>query len=167
MSVQTQEDPGSGLDVRPPYRVRQLTIEDGMDIAMWRYPGPWAVYDSLEPPHVDEGYWAVKDATDRLVGFCCFGEPARVPGFAEDPDALDVALGMQPQLVGRGLGQEFARAVVDYAHRVADGRRLRCVVAEWNEPGQHSAEAAGFTPVGRHEVPGGARVSSYLVYAQD
>ena len=38
-----------------PYRVDALSIEDGMAMAMWRYPGPWAVYDSLEAPRARRG----------------------------------------------------------------------------------------------------------------
>jgi [ribosomal protein S18]-alanine N-acetyltransferase len=150
--------------VTPPYRVDALSIEDGMDMAMWPYPGPWAVYDSLEAPRSDEGWWAVRDAEGALVGFCCFGEAARVPGLPEDPARLDVALGLRPDLVGRGLGPAFVGTVVEHAERVADGRRLRCVVPIWNEAGRRAAETAGFVVAGAHEVPGGAPVASYLVF---
>ena len=44
-----------------PYRVDALSIEDG-----WPWPfGPTpavGVYDSLEAPPPDEGWWAVRDA---------------------------------------------------------------------------------------------------------
>jgi [ribosomal protein S18]-alanine N-acetyltransferase len=135
--------------VTPPYRVDALSIEDGMDMAMWRYPGPWAVYDSLEAPRPDEGYWAVRDAEGELVGFCCFGEAARV---------------LRPDLVGQGLGPRFVRTVVEHAETVAEGRRLRCVVPTWNEAGRRAAETAGFAVAGAHEIPGGAAVASYLVF---
>jgi [ribosomal protein S18]-alanine N-acetyltransferase len=148
----------------PPYQVDALSIEDGLELASWRYPAPWAVHDSLEAPPPDEGYWAVRDAAGRLTGFCCFGEAARVPGLAADPGRLDVALGLRPDLVGRGLGPEFVRAVVGHAERVASGRRLRCVVPAWNEAGRRAAETAGFALAGAHEVPGGAAVASYLVF---
>jgi ribosomal-protein-alanine N-acetyltransferase len=147
----------------PPYRVDAFTIEDGMEMAMWPYPGPWAVFDSLEPPPPDEGYWAVRDADGQLTGFCCFGEAARVPGLPSDPAKLDVALGLRPDLVGRGLGPAFVRTVVEHAERVAEGRRLRCVVPTWNEAGRRAAETAGFAVTGAHDVPGGAAVASYLV----
>lgn len=148
-----------------PLSVQELQIEDGMDLAMWRTPGPWAVSDSLEPPELDEGYWAVRDAEGQLVGYCCFGESARVPGLPADPAALDVALGLRPDLVGRGLSNTLAATVVERARSVAADRALRCVVAEWNEPGRHAAQNAGFTVSGAHRVPGGAAVSSYLVYS--
>ena len=89
----TPSDRTVTAEPRLPFTVGELSIEDGMDLAMWRTPGPWAVNDSLEPPLPDEGYWAVRDADGQLVGYCCFGEAARVPGLRNDPTMLDVALG--------------------------------------------------------------------------
>ena len=133
-------------------RVRQLTIEDGEAIAMWRYPGAWAVYDALEPPRPDEGYWAVVDSADDLVGFCCLGSAARLPGQPEDPTLLDVAIGMRPDLVGHGLGPALGRAAVAYARSVAPDRRLRTTLPEWNAAGIAVAEQAGFTRSGDYEM---------------
>lgn len=147
-----------------PYHVGELSVEDGMDIAMWKTPGPWRIQDSLETPRPDEGYWAVRDATQQLIGFCCFGEDARVPGLAANPATLDVALGLAPQLTGRRLSHEFAAAVVAHGRVVAADRRLRCIVASWNAAGRRTAEAVGFQVVGFHEVRGGAATASYFVF---
>lgn len=137
-----------------PLHVRPLTIDDGMDIAMWRYPGPWAVYDSLEAPRPDEGYWAVCDAAGRLVGFCCLGDAARPAGLDAAPGTLDVAIGIRPQIAGQGWGAELGRTAVAYAGEVSDGRRIRCAVREWNDRGLDAARAAGFEPTGEHEAAG-------------
>jgi len=150
--------------VVPPYSVRDLSIEDGLDIAMWKTPGPWAVEDSLQPPRADEGYWGVRDARGALIGFCCFGQAARVPGLEGSPSVLDVALGLRPELTGQGLSRPFAAAVIDHAVSIADDRSLRCVVAEWNEAGRRITEAVGFRLTGYHETHGGAAVVSYFVY---
>ncbi len=147
-----------------PYHVTELTVEDGMDIAMWRTPGPWAVQDSLEPPRPDEGFWSVRDATDHLMGYCCFGEKARPLGLDYAPGKLDVALGMDPQLSGQHLSRDFAAAVVSHAREVADSRRLRCAVPLWNAVGRRTAEAAGFQLVGSHEVKGGRTLMTFFVY---
>ena len=149
---------------RTPYRITELSIEDGLDIAMWRAPGPWAVQDSLEPPRPDDGYWAVRDADDRLIGFCCLGEPARAPSLRADPAVLDVALGLAPQLTGRRLSHDFAAAVVAHARAVAGDRGLRCTVASWNTVGRKTAEAVGFRATGIHEAPSGSTVAFYLVF---
>lgn len=156
----TQQPP----PVTPPLHIDALTVEDGLDIAMWRAPGPWAVEDSLVAPRPDDGFWAVRDTTGFLVGYCCFGERARPVGLPAEPGTLDVALGLDPRLSGTGLTRVFARAVVDHGREVADERRLRCAVASWNGVGRHTAEAVGFREVGRHEVTGGRSVTTYRVY---
>ena len=152
--------------VTSPYNVGSLSIEDGMTMAMWQYPGPWGVADALEAPRADEGYWAVRDAGKDLIGFCCLGGAARVPGLSAAPNHLDVALGMRPDLVGQGLSREFARTVVDHALEVAEGRWLRCVVAEWNDAGRRAADYVGFKVSGVHYVPGGGAVGSYMIFTR-
>jgi RimJ/RimL family protein N-acetyltransferase len=169
VNATTAVPPGGGSPPEPvgPYHVDALSIEDGMDIAMWRSPGPWAVNDALEAPRADEGYWAIRAGGGELVGFCCFGEAARVPGLAPERASLDVAFGLRPDLVGRGLSAGVARAVVDHARRVAEGNRLRCVVATWNGAGRRATETAGFQVCGAHQIPGGGPTASFLVFAQD
>lgn len=149
---------------RTPYRVTELTIDDGLDIAMWPTPGPWAVQDSLQIPRSDEGYWAVRDAGNQLIGFCCLGEAARAPALPADPAVLDVALGLEPRLTGRRLSTDFAATVVAHARAVAGERGLRCSVASWNTVGRKTAEAVGFRATGIHEAPTGSTVAFYLVF---
>lgn len=131
-------------DPVPPLRVRQLTIEDGLAVAGWSRPGAWRIEDALEAPEPDEGYWAVVDASDRLLGFCCLGAAARVAGQPADEWVLDVAIGIRPQLAGRGWGGELGRAAVAYARAVALDRRVRTTVPAWNTAGRRAAEQSGF-----------------------
>jgi len=160
----------SGPRLRPipqlPFAVEELSIEDGMDLAMWQTPGPWSVNDQLEAPRPDEGYWAIRDREGVLVGYCCFGEAARVPGLASDPTMLDVAIGLRPDLVGHGLSEELARTGVEHASLVAGDRKLRSVVAQENAAGRRAAQKAGFRVSGAHEIAGGALVSSYLIFTK-
>ena len=136
-------------------RVRDLTAEDLDDIATWAYDGRWAVYDSdggrLDPAM---GYWAVAEGgldADRLVGFACLGEDARVPGLAEVEGVLDVGVGMRPDLVGQGRGPEFATTVLDFAATRGAGR-LRAVVQDWNERSLRLVVQLGFRRTGTHPV---------------
>lgn len=147
-----------------PYHVSKMSIEDGLDIAMWPTPGPWAVEDSLQTPRDDQGYWAVRDAKDLLIGYCCFDEAARPLGLGAKAGMLDVALGLSPTLTGRNLSRDFAATVVERARSVAEGRGLRCAVASWNAVGRHIAESVGFKLSGVHEVKGGSAVMSYFFY---
>ncbi|HEV2937123.1 MAG TPA: hypothetical protein VGY96_28730, partial [Streptosporangiaceae bacterium] len=97
-------DRAPGAPPVPPFHVRQLTIEDGLTLAASPHPGAWQVYDALEPFPPDEGYWAVADSQDCLLGFCCLGEPARAPGETGHPAVLDIAIGIRSDLSGRGWG---------------------------------------------------------------
>lgn len=135
-------------DLVAPFRVRQLTIEDGMALASWSSPGAWHIEDALAAPEPDEGYWAVADANDTLLGFCCLGAAARVPGAPADDRVLDVAIAIRPQFAGRGWSGKFGRAAVAYAGSVALDRKLRTTVPEWNEPGQRAALQSGFLQIG-------------------
>jgi enoyl-CoA hydratase/carnithine racemase/GNAT superfamily N-acetyltransferase len=135
---------GAGVAPKPPFRVRQLTVEDGLDLAMSPQPGAWQVYDALEPFPPDEGYWAVVDSNDRLMGYCCLGEAARAAEVPGEPTVLDLAIGIRPDLSGRGWGVELGRAAVAYARSVAAGRRVRTTVPGWNKVGIHVAGQCGF-----------------------
>ena len=125
-----------------------------MAMAMWSPPGPWALPDSVGDPPPDEGYWAVVDAAAALIGYCCLGDAARPAGLPGAPGRLDVAIGLRPDLTGRGLSDELGRVAVDYARSVSAGRGLRCAVAEENTVGLRAAGGVGFVAVGRHEVGG-------------
>ena len=136
----------------PSFRVRVLTADDGMAMAMWSRPGPWALHDEAAEPPPDEGYWAVVNEADDLVGYCCLGDAARPVGLAAAPDRLDVAIGLRPDLTGRGLSDELGRVAVDYARSVSAGRGLRCAVAADNAVGLHAASGVGFVAVTEHEI---------------
>jgi len=146
----------------PPFRVRQLTIEDGLTLAASPQPAAWQVYDALQPFPPDEGYWAVADSRDILLGFCCLGEPARAAGESGHTAVLDIAIGIRSDLSGRGWGAELGRAAVAYARSVAADRRLRTTVPGWNAVGLHVAEQSGFTRSGTLTLAG----RQYIVLEQ-
>lgn len=68
--------------------IRALTSSDAEAIASWRYPGPYSTYDFDEPPGLSGDTHAVTDV-EELIGYCCFGAPARVGGAEEQPGTLD------------------------------------------------------------------------------
>ncbi len=156
--------PPATVTPAPPYRVTELSIEDGMDIAMWRAPGPWAVQDSLEAPRPDEGFWAVRDSNDTLIGYCCFGKDARPLNHPATAGHLDVALGISPRFTGKHLSGEFAQIVIDRAREVSQGRTLRCVIPEWNAVGRYIAGVVGFRLAGAEELKGGSSVTTLHIY---
>jgi ribosomal-protein-alanine N-acetyltransferase len=134
--------------------VRLLTTVDAEQVAKWRYEGPWQVYDprpedGLITDH--EGYLAVAGVPgDRLIGFCCSGAEARVPGLSVHDGWLDVGVGMDPAWAGHGHGAEFGRAVLEHYRRQPGVRRLRAVVQAWNERSLRMTRSLGFHEAGEH-----------------
>jgi ribosomal-protein-alanine N-acetyltransferase len=99
------------------------------EILTWRYEPPYDIYnadpdeaESFIQALLDPGnaYHTFTDEHGNLVGYCCFGADARVPGGDYGADALDIGLGMRPDLTDQGRGFAFFAAIVDFA------RRRRC-----------------------------------------
>lgn len=129
-------------------------------IATWHYEAPYDVY-SLDTEDADQvvdcfldplnAYYAIVDQGGCLAGYCCFGPDARVPGGEYGTAALDVGLGVHPDLTGQGLGYVFVRAVLRFARREFAPTEYRVTVAEFNERAQRVWKASGFQPAERFE----------------
>lgn len=131
-------------------RVRPMTVRDAELVATWRYSGPCAVYDVTSAQSIIDDlpdYFAVTSG-ERLVGFCCVGHAARIPGLTEQVGVLDVGLGMDPELVGRGCGEEFGRTVLAFLTTTHPDHQLRAVVQDWNERSLRLTRRLGFEDAG-------------------
>jgi RimJ/RimL family protein N-acetyltransferase len=85
-----------------------------------------------------------------LIGFCCFGGEARVPGGDyTNPLALDVGLGLRPDQTGGGRGAAFVRAILEEGVRRHNPPRYRLTVAAFNERARRVYERVGFRPLSR------------------
>ena len=139
------------------FSLTPITRADAQAISRWRYDGPYSVYNGnpasvpslLEPRY---SYHSVRDDHRELVGYFCFGEDAQVAsgkrlGVYEVEPALDVGLGMRPDLTGRGLGAEFLRAGLQFAAGTYDPRVFRLTVATFNRRAIRVYERTGFEPV--------------------
>ena len=135
------------------YVLRPITRSDAEEISGWRYPEPYSSYDgnpSSVPGLLDPryNYHAVFDSTGDLVGYFCFGADATIPegrkrGLYGD-DALDVGLGMRPDLTGGGRGLEFVRAGLRFAGEEFSPPAFRLTVAAFNRRAVAVYERAGF-----------------------
>ena len=135
-------------------------------IAGWHYEPPYDIY-SLDGENVKElvqaflnpayHYYQVRDEAGEIVAYCCFGLDARVPGGDYTAEALDVGLGVRPDLTGQGLGSIFVGAVLDFARRTFAPAALRVTVAAFNRRALRVWQQAGFRSIQTFErVPDGA-----------
>lgn len=163
------------------FRFRPVTEADARAIAGWRYPAPHDFYDLdpegwwnlLDPAAgcvaVDLAAVAGPAPFDRAAGlggraglsgpagFAVFGAEARVRGAEEaglyGAAALDVGLGLRPDLTGQGLGVGFVEAVLDYAAARFDPPAFRLSVAAFNERAIRTYHRVGFAAVGSCTSP--------------
>jgi RimJ/RimL family protein N-acetyltransferase len=128
--------------------VAPLSAEQASEIRAWRYPGRYATYDVTEPIDAEQGFFAVLDGGE-LIGYCCFGAGARVPGVEPEEGVLDVGYGLRPDLMGQGRGRAFVAAILDFGRARYRPRRLRMSILRWNARSRNAALRQGFAISGR------------------
>ena len=125
----------------------KLTFEpmdaDGFaETESWRYPPPYDFYDGDADPVLNpERYFAARDESGEIVGFLYFEE--RGP-------RLEYGLGLRPDLVDRGLGDEFFHAGLEYGRERYKPEVVQLSVAKFNDRARIVYERAGFRVVGEH-----------------
>lgn len=139
------------------YTLAPISRADAEEISRWRYDEPYSVYNGdrgsvdslLEPRFL---YHAVRDEREDLAGYFCFGDDARVSagrrlGLYEIEPALDVGLGMRPDLTGHGRGEEFVLSGLRFARETYSPPAFRLTVATFNRRAIRVYERVGFEPV--------------------
>jgi len=132
-----------------PLHIEPMTPERADLVVTWRHPPPYATYDVtpgerenlLDPAY---RYHAVIE-DGALIGYCCFGADAQVPGGTYREGELEVGWGMRPDLMGQGRGRAFAAVILEYAERTYQPPALGLTLAEFNGRSQAVAERHGFS----------------------
>lgn len=138
--------------------IASMSQDDAEEIAHWRYEPPYDFYDAdadhrdlaelLDPLLRGDKYFSARDATGELIGYF---------GLVQNEDVVGVGVGLRPDLTGRGLGQPYLEAGLEFARERFDARRFRLSVAAFNERAITVYERAGFvrTRTFDHETNGG------------
>ncbi|NLE46294.1 MAG: GNAT family N-acetyltransferase [Chloroflexi bacterium] len=134
-------------------RFRPMDEVSARAILTWHYDPPYDIYDPA-PEDVDaelrllvnpdSAYYVIEDATGDLLAYCCFGAEGQVPGADYSTDALDIGLGVRPDLTGQGRGSSFVDAVILFARCTWAAAAFRVTIAQFNRRAQHVWERAGF-----------------------
>ena len=123
-------------------KITPLRAAEAAVLDAWRYEPPYDFYDGEdEPVQNPERFFVVRDDAGDLVGFYYFDERE---------DAVEIGLGLRPNLTGRGLGLQFFRDGVAFARRTFRQERVVLNVAAFNERAIKVYERAGFHETGRH-----------------
>jgi RimJ/RimL family protein N-acetyltransferase len=142
-----------------------MTAGEAEQVAAWQYEADWSVYnvDSARPLLDDLACYHSVVENLRTIGFCCTGVAARVAGMTDEPGILDVGMGMDPTLVGRGRGAAFGATVLRYLAAHHPDQTLRAVIQDWNARSIRLARRLGFSDVGELIADQGGRPVTYRV----
>ena len=121
----------------------------GRDVAAWHYEPPWDFYDLASDP-ADAA--AMRDPSRHEHWRAVLGEDARLEAFWYfdwHGDVVEVGIGLRPDLTGRGRGESFLRAQLEYASGHWQPATFRLFVAAWNERAIRLYKRLGFREVAR------------------
>jgi len=134
------------------YSISPLSEENAREITTWRYDPPFDLYD-LSPQHLsgfknpEYYYHQILNEKGDLVGYCCYGLDAQVPGgvyLINLPEVLDIGVGMMPNLTGAGRGHKFVSAILEYARERFHPDRFRVTIADFNLRSLKTFQSLGF-----------------------
>ena len=123
------------------------------EILNWKYAKPYDFYnidstDEAMKEILDGSYYALVNEFKELIGFFCIGENAQVPignrfGVYTE-NLIDMGLGMNPNLVGKGHGFEFCTYIITFIEEQYKRTSIRLTVAKFNLRAIHLYEKLGF-----------------------
>ena len=135
---------------------KPLEREDAIAILNWRYISPYDRYNfDVNTFKQDLSYlldrqnafFAILNLQQELQGYCSFGSDGRVLGGKYDTNALDIGMGIRPDLTGKGNGKQYARSVAEYGISLYEAKQLRVTIAKFNKRAQGVWKQLGFRQV--------------------
>ena len=159
---------------RPKHPVQHLKIQPitrsaALILLAWRYPPPYDIYNLADDDQADDAttiayllnpahhFYEMTLPQEGIVGFCSFGEDGQVPGGDYLQPALDIGMGIRPDLTGKGLGAIFVQAVIQFAVEMFRPKLLRVTIATFNERAQRVWQQNGFQPIQKFVHEGAKR----------
>ena len=133
-----------------------LEKEQALAILKWHYSSPYDCYnfnantiqeDLLYLLEEKNAFCATLNLQGELEGYCSFGSDGQVPGADYSAEALDIGMGIRPDLVGKGRGKQYARAVARYGANQYAAKQLRVTIAKFNKRAQRVWQQLGFEQV--------------------
>ncbi|MEO0759490.1 MAG: GNAT family N-acetyltransferase [Cyanobacteria bacterium J06648_16] len=142
---------------------KPLEQKEAIVVLGWQYPSPYDRYnfvrgnfseDDLKKALIDltnpeNAFFSIFGKRNTLEGVCSFGPDGQVPGGDYSKKALDIGMGLRPDLTGKGLGQQYAAAVVKFGISRYRPQQLRVTIAAFNRRAQTVWQRLGFTPIAR------------------
>lgn len=134
------------------------------EIINWEHPPPYDLYNLVQENlpillNPDNRYYAVQTDSSELIGFCCLGDDARVPGGSYctfEPEVLDIGVGLRPDWTGKGFGESFIQSILQFSDQKFQPAVFRVSIADFNLRSRRAFEKIGFLSRAKfkHKVTG-------------
>ena len=155
--------------------IRPIAEAEVRQLIGWRYEPPYDVYNIVTTDIDGEVRWfllpenayhAILQDGD-LIGFCCYGADARVPGGDYRAEALDVGLGLRPDLTGQGLGSQILEAVLSAGKQAFAPLRFRATIVAWNRRSIRTFEKLVFARTATFSILGNPTGDTWVQLVRD
>jgi ribosomal-protein-alanine N-acetyltransferase len=156
------------------FTFRPLDENSARTILHWRYEAPYDIYNLASPDSENtlrylldpqNAFYSIYGQQDRLEAFCSFGPDGQVTGGDYSTPALDISLGVRPDLTGQGYGSEYVNAAINFAHSTYTPQHLRVTIAAFNGRALRVWEKAGFQVV--QKFRGGWENMDFVILTKD
>jgi [ribosomal protein S18]-alanine N-acetyltransferase len=149
---------GDRLEFQP------LDEPTAQNIISWEHPPPYDLYNLIEENlpillNPDNRYYAVRTGSGELIGYCCLGDDARVPGGSYrvfEPGVLDIGVGLRPDWTGKRFGETFIQSILQFSDQEFQPAVFRVSIADFNLRSRRAFEKVGFQSRAKfqHKVTG-------------
>ncbi len=124
-------------------------------LVSWRYEAPYDIYNLDSPDEQNicyflepqNAFYSITGQSGNMAAFCSFGPDGQVLGGDYRANALDIGMGLRPNLTGQGQGLMYVKAVLDFARRAFAPAAFRVTVAQFNKRALRVWEKAGFRAI--------------------
>jgi [ribosomal protein S18]-alanine N-acetyltransferase len=138
------------------FTFQPLDRDRALAILNWRYTPPYNYYnfdantvqeDLCYLLNPENSFYGILNLQGELEGYCSFSLDGQVPGGGYEIEALDIGMGIRPDLTGQGHGKQYAQAVVKYGVNENQAQKLRVTIAKFNQRAQRVWHKLGFEQV--------------------
>ncbi len=139
---------------------RLITEDDVKQLLSWQYAPPYDIYNfEGEVSECEIEYYlnpqfhfhVIVDNTDSIIAFCSFGMDGQVTGGDYSENALDIGLGVRPDLTNQGKGINYVQSVINFAIETFNPTALRVTIAEFNVRAQKVWQKIGFVKISKFQ----------------
>lgn len=124
------------------FEITEMTEEYANAISGWKYDEPYAEYSMKgnedEVNEILNGLHVAAVEDNELVGYVAFGWSAQPRCGAsdtifDDESYSDIAVGLKPELCGKGLGRQLVKCAVSFVKELFPEDGVRLTVKSDNE----------------------------------